>query len=276
LATVLKNDTGMEQKIQKTKRQLQLYQKFQNKEKIIYISIDIFITLISAIVFFAILPVLFFIGLALGYCVSRYAINKKQIIDWINSKARDRYFYLEYLTNKQKGEESIGNELHKKTNKDFYLINGAVFEDYDSVIIRIPHVMLCPDGTIVCIESHNLEGKFSASAGGNKWRRKILTDDGNYISENNFTDMRNKSYESAKKLHSMFGKKLRNHKIVSLVVMANNKSGWVDKQESFCPIVKLKQLPSFLHHYYGQKKITKEENEYSAKLLWTQTIGVAN
>lgn len=274
MATILKGNTGMEQKINKTKKQLNIYQKLQGKEKLINIIVDVFVTVISFLLLYIVHPALGLIGGGIGYAVSYYVIDKTLIVSWINSKVRDRYFYLEYLMNKQNGENLINKTLTDNMNKDFYLINGARFETEDNNVIRIPHVMLCPDGTIVCIESHNLKGTFSM---GNKdWRRKLQTDNGQYIYENDFMDMRTKSYKSARNLHLMFGKKLKKHKIVSLVVMANKESNWEGKQESFCPIIRLNQLSRFLNHHYGQKQLEKEENERSAMMLWSKTISKAS
>src|SRR5699024_9725727 len=88
MATILKGNTGMEQKINKTKKQLNIYQKLQGKEKLINIIVDVFVTVISFLLLYIVHPSLGLIGGGICYAVSYYVLYNTLIVSCIYCNIR--------------------------------------------------------------------------------------------------------------------------------------------------------------------------------------------
>lgn len=258
MATILREKTGYEKEINKLTSQLNVLKRIRSFEKIFFIAINALAAIIGFILLFQLQPALGFVGLVVAYVVSDQLL-KPFLKPRMHDMTRRKNMKLQALLQRNQGEKSVAQKIANKAKGDYYLINNMSVSKND----RISHVLVCPDNTIVCLETHNIEGRFRESDQG--WQRTFDYKN-ETIKDNGFTNVKKKAYNNALQLSHQL--QLSEHiNIVPIIVMVNKQSKWEGKQDAYCPIMRIESLIDYINHHFASTTANQHQLKTTTERL---------
>lgn len=165
------------------------------------------------------------------------------------------------------GESHVTNILVKGLSDQYIIVNDISVETIKGSLTQIDHLLLCPNGKILCIETKNIKGKFYPHKNGWLWYPAD-----NYVNTGNKQHVINspqkQSIYHAKQLGYNLNKIGENLEVEAIVVLTNPEGQWKGNQTP-CPVITAKQLLSYIKSQSQKTKFNSKELKRMGEVILT-------
>lgn len=165
------------------------------------------------------------------------------------------------------GESHVTNILVKGLSDQYIIVNDISVETKKGLLTQIDHLLVCPNGKILCIETKNIKGKFYPHKNGWLWYPAD-----NYVNTGNKQHVINspqkQSIYHAKQLEYNLNKIGGKLEVEPIVVLTNPEGQWKGDQTP-CPVINTKQLLGYIKSQSQQTKFNAKEMKRIGEVILT-------
>lgn len=155
------------------------------------------------------------------------------------------------------GESQVTNILVSGLSDQYILINDISVETKNDSLTQIDHLLVCPSGKVLCIETKNIKGKFYPHKNGWIWYPAD-----NYVNTGNKEHVINspqkQSIYHAKQLDYNLKRVGAKVEVEPIVVLTNPEGQWKGSQTP-CPVITVKQLMNYVKSQSQSVKLNSKE-----------------
>lgn len=227
--------------------------------------------LLFSVILFFIIPIIFIlpIGSVAGWFFGYYYLIHKK-----TSVHKERIRELQREKKKlEEGQEknAVSSLLKSGTPSSFLLLNNVLIPTRNRSFAQIDHVLICPEGSVVCVITTDVNGNYYPHKEGWKW----IPNKG-YMSSGDWNITDNKCVINSPQRQALFYSKLlkwflgshgfRDLTVYPIVVLTNTSAHWHGSHR-ICPVLKKDELLDYVNKHFSSHNYMQVELKEVARTV---------